>query len=85
VAGASLLLRKGRLQKAAIVAAATMEETMRVLTIVELFLTKIELCNLAAKVANDIPMLLEGTQQRANALTSLRNIRFVLARRHFTP
>lgn len=59
---------------------------MRVLTIVELLhLTKIELCNLAAKVANDIPMLLEGTQQRANALTSLRNIRFVLARRHFTP
>jgi hypothetical protein len=69
-----------------IVAGATMGETMRVLTIVELLhLTKIELCNLVAKVVSDIPMLVEGTQQRPNALTSLRNIRFVLARRHFTP
>jgi hypothetical protein len=27
----------------------------------------------------------EGTQQRANALASLRNIRYVLARRDFAP
>ncbi len=59
---------------------------MRVVTIVELLrLTKIELCNLQAKVANDAPKLVEGTQERANALTSLRNIRFVLARRDFVP
>ena len=41
---------------------------MPVLTLVELFrLTKIELCDLATKIANDIPKLVEGTQHRENA------------------
>jgi hypothetical protein len=65
---------QGRLQKAAIVAAMMMEETMRADDPRTLALTKIELCDLVAKVANDIPKLVEGTQECVNALTSLRDI-----------
>jgi hypothetical protein len=50
-----------------------MEETMRVLTTNELMrLTRSELCN-------------QGSVERANALISLRNIRYVLARPDFSP
>jgi hypothetical protein len=63
-----------------------MEETMRVLTINELMrLTRIELCNLAQRITNELPQFTEGSSERANALTSLRNIRYVLARRDFSP
>jgi hypothetical protein len=76
----------GASQKAAIGAAGTMEETMRVLTITELMrLTRIELCQLAARIANELPSFPEGSVERANAEATLRNIRFVLARRDFSP
>ena len=55
---------------------------MRVLTINELMrLTRIELCDLAQRITNELRSLPEGSPERANALTSLRNIRYVLARR----
>jgi hypothetical protein len=74
-------------QKAAIGAAGTMEEKMRVLTITELMrLTRIELCRLAARIANELPSFPEGSAERAIAEANLRNIRFVLAqRRDFSP
>jgi hypothetical protein len=63
-----------------------MEEAMQVLTIIELLrLTKIELSNLAAQVANDTPTFTPGSRALCNALTSLRNIRHVLPRRDFSP
>jgi hypothetical protein len=63
-----------------------MEETMRVLTITELLrLTRIELCDLATRITNKLPTFAEGSLEYANALTSLRNIRFALARRDFSP
>jgi hypothetical protein len=59
-----------------------MEETMRVLTLTELMrLTRIELCALLTRITNELPDLPEGSAERDNALTTLRNIRFVLARR----
>jgi hypothetical protein len=64
----------------------TMEETMRVLTILELMrLSKIELCDLAARITNALADFAEGSAERANAVATLRNIRFVLARRDFSP
>jgi hypothetical protein len=63
-----------------------MEEIMRVLTINELLrLTRIELCDLAQRITNELPTFPEGSPERADALTSLRNIRLVLARRDFSP
>jgi hypothetical protein len=63
-----------------------MEETMQVLTINELMrLTRIELCNLAQRITNELAQCAEGSPERANALTSLRNIRYVLARRDYSP
>jgi hypothetical protein len=63
-----------------------MEETMRVLTINELMrLTRIELCDLARRITSELPNFLEGSPERANALTSLRNIRYALARRDYSP
>jgi hypothetical protein len=63
-----------------------MEETMQVLTILELMrLSKIELCDLAARITNALADLAEGSAEHANAITTLRNIRFVLARRDFPP
>jgi hypothetical protein len=63
-----------------------MEEIMEVVTINELMrLTRIELCNLVQRITNELPQFAEGSPERANALTSLRNIRYVLARRDFSP
>jgi hypothetical protein len=63
-----------------------MEETMRVLTINELMcLTRIELTALHARITNELPTFPDGSPERADALTSLRNIRYVLARRDFSP
>ena len=59
---------------------------MRVLTILELMrLSKIELCDLAARITNALTDLPEGSAERANAVRTLSNIRFVLARRYFSP
>lgn len=63
-----------------------MEETMRVLTLTELMrLTRTELCALAARAANALAEYPEGSPERDNALTNLRNIRWALARRDFSP
>jgi hypothetical protein len=63
-----------------------MEETMRVLTLTELMrLTRVELCKLAQEITIEPSTLAEGSPERANALTNLRNIRFVLARRDYSP
>jgi hypothetical protein len=63
-----------------------MEENMLLLTINELMrLSKIELCDLAARISNLLPNFPEGSFERHNAVANLRNIRFVLARRDFSP
>jgi hypothetical protein len=63
-----------------------MEETMRVLTINELLrLTRIELCDLARRITNELPQFPDGSPERANALTTLRNIRYALMRRDYSP
>jgi hypothetical protein len=63
-----------------------MEETMRVLTINELMrLTRIELCGLFTQITNELATFPEGSPERDNALTTLRNIRWVLARRDLSP
>jgi hypothetical protein len=55
---------------------------MRVLTINELTrLTRIELCGLALWINAKLPTFAEGSPEQLNALTTLRNIRYVLARR----
>jgi len=55
---------------------------MRVLTITELLrLTRRELCELAAHIMADLPRCPDGSGEQATALTNLRNIRWVLARR----
>ena len=59
---------------------------MRVLTLTELMrLTRIELCDLFTEITNELLSLPEGSVERANAEATLRNIRFVLARRDFWP
>jgi hypothetical protein len=59
---------------------------MRRLTLTELMrLTRIELCNLLTQVTNDLASFPEGSPERDNALTNLRNIRWVLARRDLSP
>jgi hypothetical protein len=63
-----------------------MEEIMRLLTINELMrLTRIELCKLHAKIINELPTFRDGSPEQFDALTNLRNIRLVLARRDFMP
>jgi hypothetical protein len=63
-----------------------MEETMRVLTINELWrLTRIELSDLVNRITSELPKFPDNSPERANALTSLRNIRYVLARRDYSP
>lgn len=53
---------------------------MRVLTITELLqLSRIELCDLAAKITNRLPDYPDGSEAAANARITLRNIRRVLA------
>lgn len=59
---------------------------MRVLTINELWRRpRIELSKLAQQIKNELPTFPDGSPERANALTSLCNIRYVLARRDFSP
>ena len=59
---------------------------MQNLTINQLMrLTRIELCALEAQIRTALPHYPEGSVERQNALTALRNIRFVLARRDFSP
>jgi hypothetical protein len=63
-----------------------MEETMRVLTLTELMrLTRTELCGLFTQIMSELATLPEGSPERDNALTNLRNIRCALARRDFSP
>jgi hypothetical protein len=63
-----------------------MEETMRLLTIAELMRrSKIELCNLAARISRELPGFPEGSPERANAVKNLANIRLILVRRDFSP
>jgi hypothetical protein len=77
---------QGLHQKAAIGAVEKMEETMQVLTLIELMrLSKIELCDLAARITNAFPDFPEGSTERAAAVTNLHNIRAMLARRDFSP
>lgn len=55
---------------------------MVVLTVTELMrLTRIELCDLAAKITNALPDYPESSEGYANARLTLRNIRRILARR----
>jgi hypothetical protein len=57
-----------------------MEVTMTLWTISELMhLTRDELCNLAAKIEQSLPEFEAGTVKRLDALTSLDNIRRVMA------
>jgi hypothetical protein len=64
----------------------TMEETMRVPTLTELMrLTRTELCALLTRITNELPDFPEGSPERDNALTTLRNIRWALARRDYSP
>ncbi|WP_426422542.1 hypothetical protein [Bradyrhizobium genosp. A] len=59
---------------------------MQVLTITQLMrLTRTELCALAARITTELAILSEGSSERETALTTLRNIRFVLARRDLSP
>lgn len=59
---------------------------MRVLTLTELMrLTRIELCDLATRITNRLPEIPDGSAERHNALINLRNIRWALARRDFSP
>ena len=59
---------------------------MRLLTLDELMrLTRIELCDLAARITNTLPNLPEGSAERQNATTNLHNIRAILARRDCSP
>jgi hypothetical protein len=77
---------QGLHQKAAIGAVEKMEETMRVLTLFELMrLSKIELCDLVARITNAFPDLPEGSPERAAAVINLGNIRTMRARRDFSP
>ena len=77
---------QGLPQKAAIGAVEKMEETMRILSIIELMrLSKIELCDLAARITNAFPDLPEGSPERTAAVTNLSDIRTMLARRDFSP
>jgi hypothetical protein len=63
-----------------------MEETMRVLTLAELMrLSKTALCDLAARITNELPDFPEGSVEQANAHINLGNIRRLLLRRDFSP
>jgi hypothetical protein len=48
-------------------------------------LTRTELCDLAARITNAFSDLPEGPAERQSAVTNLRNIRMMLARRDFSP
>jgi hypothetical protein len=48
-------------------------------------LSKIELCDLSARITNMLPDFPEGSAEREAAQINLRNIRTMLARRGFSP
>jgi hypothetical protein len=48
-------------------------------------LTRIELCDLAARITNAWPDFPEGSEAQQNALINLRNIRRVLRRPNLCP
>jgi hypothetical protein len=48
-------------------------------------LTRIQLTDLVVRIKGALPDYPEGSDERENALTSLRNIRQVLAARDFSP
>ena len=48
-------------------------------------LTRIELSDLVNRITIELPKLPDSSAERANALTSLRNIRYVLMRRDYSP
>lgn len=59
---------------------------MKVLPLNELQqMTRIELCDLAARITNRLPDCPEGTDAAVNARINLRNIRKVLASRSPEP
>lgn len=59
---------------------------MRVLTIHELMrLTRIELCDVAQRIINDLPTLPEELSERANGAHQPAQHSPVLARREFSP
>ena len=71
--------------KAAIGAVDTMEETMRLLTYLELTrCTKPQLWHLYSQILAALPGLPEGTRERANAMLNIQHIRMFLARRDYT-
>jgi hypothetical protein len=71
---------QGLCQKAAIGAAGTMEETMRVLTPTELMrMTRTELFALVARVTTILSEFPESSYEHAAAYLNLRNIRSALA------
>ena len=72
--------------KAAMGAAETMEENMRLLTYLELTRsTKPQLWDLYHQMLRALPGLPQGSPERANAMLNLQHIRLFLARRDFTP
>jgi hypothetical protein len=59
---------------------------MRILTIAELMrLSRIELCHLARQMVKKLVTWPPGSSQHAIAVTNLRRIRCVLARRKLAP
>lgn len=59
---------------------------MRVLTINELWrFTRIELSALARQIATKLATYPEGSPARTAALINLRNIRYMLTRRDYSP
>jgi hypothetical protein len=62
-----------------------MEETMRVLTLTELMrLTRMELCDLMAQMANVLRIYPEGSAECEAAIINLRNIARILANRELS-
>jgi hypothetical protein len=62
-----------------------MEEIMRVLTLNELMrLTRIELCDLMAQMANILRIYPEGSTEREVAITNVRNIARILTHREMS-
>jgi len=64
-----------------------MEEDMREISVCELeYMASRELCELARKIDQEIPLWPESSLKRRNGLITLRNIRWVLERRRdFAP
>lgn len=60
---------------------------MREISVIELeYMASRELCELARNIDRELPSWPEGSPERRDGLTTLRNIRWVLKRRwDFTP